>query len=236
MSLALRGIMTPSGSDDVGRRVLAWVLALRQWIDAVRVREHLRRTERALRGADVTGLDPRRLERRERALDRLGAYRRRGRVPTNRATRERAPQFVGANGVPCALGALALADGERELVEEVSATDNAVRVEDLDGGPLVEWLERTGLRPAEAARIQPSYPTAVKFATDCGPVTCALARALASTVALAGFAVAEYVGYRLVGDLFPDNPLKRRTTLGYVTVLNLLLAPLLGIVCYALFP
>jgi hypothetical protein len=76
----------------------------------------------------------------------------------------------------------------------------------------------------------------VKFATDCGPVTCALARALASTVALAGFAVAEYVGYRLVGDLFPDNPLNRRTTLGYVTVLNLLLAPLHGIVSYALFP
>lgn len=151
-------------------------------------------------------------------------------------TRERAPQFVGANGVPCAVASLALADGESTLVERTAATDNAVRVESLDGGPLADWLAASGLTVAEAARIQPAYPSEVQFVTDCGPVSCAVARALASTLAITGFAVAEYVGYRLVDDLFPANPFKRHATLAYVTVLNCLLAPLLGVVVYALFP
>lgn len=74
------------------------------------------------------------------------------------------------------------------------------------------------------------------FATDCGPVSCAVARALVSAVALGVFAASEFVGYRFASDLFPDNPFKRRGTLAYLTVMNCLLAPLLGVVLYALFP
>jgi len=216
--------------------LLAVLVAVRRRLTAVRVQAHLRRTERALRAADTSHLDPECRRRRREALDALRAYRDRGRIPTNESTPGRAPQFVGAGGVPCAVAALVLADGESALVDRVAAADNAVRIEDLEGGPLVEWLDRTGLTQAEAARIQPAYPSEVQFVTDCGPVSCALAQVLASTLALAAVTAVEYVGYRLVGDLFPANPFKRRVTLAYVTVVNLLLAPLVGVVIYALVP
>jgi hypothetical protein len=233
-----------------GARTLAWsvvtaLLVLRRWFTTVRVRAHLRRTEHALRAADTDHLDPDQRRRREAALDALRAYRQRGSVPTNEGAPERAPQFVGANGVPCAVAALALADGQSDLVERVAARDNGVRLEaaaegqsgrrEVDG-PLLDWLDETGLTRAEAARIQPAYPSEVLFATDCGPVSCALAQALVSTVAIGAFAVSEVVGYRFVADLFPKNPFKRRGTLAYLTVMNCLLAPLLGVCLYALFP
>lgn len=212
-----------------------FVAAIR-WLDAVRIRAHLRRTERSLRAADTDHLDAERRRRRHRALDALRRYRRRGRFPTNRAEPERAPQFVGANGVPCAVAALMLADGERDPVKQVAATDNAVRIGELDDGPVLDWLDRNGLSQAEAARIQPMYPSDIYLVTDCGPVSCAVARALAGAAAVGVFAVAEVVGYRLADGLFPDNPFKRRGTLAYLTVMNLLLAPILGVLLYALFP
>ena len=76
----------------------------------------------------------------------------------------------------------------------------------------------------------------MQLVSDCGPVSCSTARLLASTVALAGAATLEFVGYRLIGDLFPQNVFKRRATLAYVTVLNLVLAPLLAVLLYSLFP
>ena len=88
----------------------------------------------------------------------------------------------------------------------------------------------------EAARVQPTYPTGIQFATTCGPVPCWLAGGFASLVGLAAAGAVEYVGYRLVGDAFPDNALKRRATLAYLTALALFVAPLVGLVAFALFP
>jgi hypothetical protein len=143
---------------------------------------------------------------------------------------------VGADGTPCAVAHLLREDGREDLVGRIAGRDNTVRIESLDDGPLLDWLEENGLTQAEAARIQPSYPESVHLATTCGPVACWLAGALASVVGLAAFAVAEYAGYRVVGNLFPDNALKRRGALGYLTVMNLFLAPLLATLVYALFP
>jgi len=226
----------PVATQPVAWSVVAVLLRLRRWFTTVRVRAHLRRTERALRGANTDHLDADQRCRREDTLDALRAYRERGAVPTNEGTTERTPQFVGANGVPCAVAALALADGRAELVERVAARDNGVRLETADDGPLLDWVEETGLTRAEAARIQPAYPSEVLFATDCGPVSCALAQALVSTVAVGVLAVSEVVGYRLAADLFPENPFKRGGTLAYLTVMNCLLAPLVGVCLYALFP
>jgi|GEM_PF-1984098 len=253
------GLGTVSKSAFESVRTLAWsvvtvLLVVRRWLTGVRVRAHLRRTERALRAADTDHLDAHQRRRREDALDALRAYRERGVVPTNEGTTERAPQFVGANDVPCAVTALALADDRSDLVDRVAVHENGVRLETVgegqsgrsgvDGqcgrgdptGPLLDWLEETGLTRAEAARIQPAYPSEVVFATDCGPVSCALAQALVSTVAVGVFAASEVVGYRLVSGLFPENPFKRRGMLAYLTVLNCLLAPLVGVCLYALFP
>jgi hypothetical protein len=165
-------------TSSVAWSVVTVLLALRRWFTGVRVRAHLRRTERALRTADTDHLDADRRRRREDTLD-----------------------------------------GRSDLVERVAAHDNGVRLETVGenrngrgevDGPLLDWLDGTGLTRAEAARIQPAYPSEVLFATDCGPVGCALARALASTVAIGAFAASEVVGYRLVSGLFPENPFERR--------------------------
>lgn len=210
--------------------------AARYALDDARIQAHLRRTERDLRAADHDHLAPVQRRRRERALDHLRAYRRRGEFPRNRVVPGRTPCFLGSDGTPCAVAALLLADGRDDLVSEVAETENTVRIEDLDDGPVVEWLADHGLTRAEAARIQPSYPDSVYLATTCGPAPCWLAGALASVVGLAAFALAEYVGYRIAGDLFPENALKRRAALGYLTVMNLFLAPLIAVLVYALFP
>jgi len=209
---------------------------LRRAVDDVRVREHLRRAESALRSAEYD-LSPERRRRRERHLDRLAAYRERGEVPTNRSEPERVPLFVGDDGTPCAMANLLFEDGRRDLVADVMAEEPTVRIEDLpDGHPVVEWVEANGLTREEAARIQPTYPGGVQFATTCGPVPCWLAGAVASVVGLGVAGALEYVGYRLVDDAFPDNALKRRATLSYVTVLALFVAPLVALVVFALFP
>jgi hypothetical protein len=242
-----RGSPTPLALfRTAGVRLLAALLTVRRWLTTVRVRAHFRRTERALRDADTDGLDGRQRVRREATLDALRDYRERGTVPTNTGESERVPQFLGANGAPCAVAALALADGQRGLVEGVATRENDLRAEDLPEDPergvdehrrqLAEWLDSSGLTREEAARVQPAYPTEVLFATDCGPVSCAVARALVSTAAVAVFAASEFVGYRLASDLFPENPFKRRGTLAYLTVMNCLLAPLVGVALYALFP
>lgn len=127
-------------------------------------------------------------------------------------------------------------DGREDLVEAVVDTEPTVRLETVEDGPLAEWVEANGLTMEEAARIQPAYPKAVQFATDCGPITCQFAWAVASVIGVAMAVCSEYVGYRIVSGLFPENALKRRAILGYLTVLNLFLVPLVALVTFALFP
>ena len=209
---------------------------LRRAIDDARIREHLRRTEAALRDADHD-LTPERHRRRERHLDRLADYRERGDFPTNRHRSDRVPLFVGDDGTPCAMAYLLREDGREDLVEAVMTAEPTTRIEELpDDHPVVEWAEANGLTRAEAARVQPTYPEGIQFATTCGPVPCWLAGGFASLVGLAAAGAVEYVGYRLAGDAFPDNPLKRRATLAYLTALALFVAPLVGLVAFALFP
>ena len=218
----------------------AFLLVLLERLDAIRIRAHLRRTESALRDNDTASLRAEQRDRRGQHLDVLRDYWRRGEFPANQAAEERAPKFVGTNGTPCAVAALLLADGKDDLVESIAVRRNGVRIEELDGGPVVDWLRENGFTKAEAARIQPMYvpipPVGVEFASDCGPLTCRTVRLLASAIALSGFALLEYVGYRLVGGVFPDNPFKRRSVLAYVTALNILLTPLVAVALYALAP
>lgn len=234
--------MSPSFDSARARRIGArpaaacWLDGLRRAVDDVRVRAHLRRTERGLRAADTDHLSAEQRRRRERHLDRLREYRERGAFPTNRVAAERVPCFVGANDVPCALAALLLADGREDLVERVAATDNTVRIEDCTDEELLAWLDENGLTRAEAARVQPAYDVGVHFVTDCGPVSCSAAKVLLGLLGAIVFAGLEAVGYRIASGAFPDNVLKRRATLGYLTVLNLLLVPLLVAVTFALLP
>lgn len=222
--------------SPVGARARRALASAYLALDDVRVREHLRRAERDLRRSAPDSPTPEREARRQRNLDRLREYRRRGEFPRNPGYDGRVPCFVGADGTRCSVGHLLVEDGREDLVASVMADDPTLRIEDLEGGPVLEWIESNGFTREEAARIQPAYPQPVQFATTCGSVPCWFAAALASILAVAGFAAAEYVGYRVVDGLFPENTFKRRSALAYVTVANLFLAPLLGLLLYALFP
>lgn len=211
--------------------------ALRRRLDDVRIREHLRRTEAALREVDHDHLTPEQRRRRGVALDHLAAYRERGAFPTNRTEPRRTPLFVGDDGTRCAMAHLLAEDGRDDLVADVLSNDPTVAIEALPPEhPVLEWTEANGLTREEAARIQPAYPDGVQFATTCGSVPCWVAGALATVVGTGVFAASEYVGYRVAADLFPENALKRRGLLGYLTVLNLFLAPFLALLLFALFP
>ena len=230
-----------TGHEESAPSVAAPLVGLlegwRRRLARFRIREHLRRTESALRDAEQAGLTGTERGRRERHLDRLADYREDGEFPRNRERSARLPVFVGDDGTPCAMAHLLGEDGREDLVTAVMAEEPTVRIEDLpDDHPVVEWVEANGLTREEAARIQPAYPSGVQFATTCGPVPCWVAGALASVVGLAAAGAIEYVGYRLVDDAFPDNALKRRATLSYLTVLALFVAPLVALVVFALFP
>ncbi|PSP97474.1 hypothetical protein BRC89_11275 [Halobacteriales archaeon QS_4_70_19] len=209
-------------------------------VDRFRVREHLRRTERALRRAGRRDLPPEQRRRREHHLDRLRAYWQRGSFPSNVAEPGRAPAFVSPDdGTLCAVANL-LEPDRPAVVARTADVANTVRVETTEGTPLDgvidEWAAHNGFTRAELARIQPTYPHGVQFATTCGPVACWVAGAACALVGSAVFAATEWVGYRLVGEWFPAKPLKRRAALGYATAMNGFLAVFLALLLYALFP
>lgn len=230
------GLPSPGPQSGLGRRLRR----THQAVDRFRVREHLRRTERALRRTDRPELTPAQRRRREHHLDRLRAYWQRNRFPSNRAESGRAPAFVSTDdGTLCAVANL-LDEDHPDLVARTAARANTVRVEAVEGTPLADslaaWAEHNGFTRGELARIQPSYPHSVQFATTCGPVACWIAGAACSLVGSVVFAATEWVGYRLVGKWFPEKPLKRRAALGYATAMNGFLAVFLALVLYALFP
>ena len=67
--------------------------------------------------------------------------------------------FVDRVGTACAVGHLMRLDGQEELVGRIAANSNHVRIEDVDRGPLIDWIGSSGLTQEECALIQPSYAT-----------------------------------------------------------------------------
>ena len=109
---------------------------------------------------DLSLLNEAQRTRRSALVRTLRAYRDEGRFPVNRDyAGERVPYFRDTEtGVLCAVGFLLESTGRSELVEQIVATNNHVRVRELEGHPeFREWLDEHGLLLAEAIRIQPTY-------------------------------------------------------------------------------
>lgn len=70
---------------------------------------------------------------------------------------ELVPYFVDLAGTDCAVGHLIRLDGHSSLVASISASNNHVRIAEVRGGPLLEWIRDSGLTQTECALIQPSY-------------------------------------------------------------------------------
>ncbi len=105
---------------------------------------------------------------RQIQIERLRAYARRRVFPIyrgpNRAPRvlhreltDREPVFVDDRGTHCAVGYLMDRAGWSDVVADIAASNNHVYIEEVDDGPLIRWIETSGLTQQEASFVQPSY-------------------------------------------------------------------------------
>lgn len=130
-----------------------------QVAETARIRSHLARVERELRGRDVSCLDLAQRRARARNLVALHAYWVRGVFPHNHDfPNRRVPYFVDRHGTLCAMAYLIERSGAGDLVHRVAASYNNARIRELAADQELEsWLDRNGLTVGEAARIQPDY-------------------------------------------------------------------------------
>jgi hypothetical protein len=124
----------------------------------------------------VTELHPGLLDDFRRALasarkanvERIAEYRRRGRFPhyddrTPSGVAQighrlfRRPVFIDQHGTSCAVAFLMQAAGCAKQAEDIARTNVHVKVEEVEDGPLFEWVLRSGFTHEEVALVQPEY-------------------------------------------------------------------------------
>lgn len=108
----------------------------------------------------------RRLERQRRiTMGHLDDYRERRQFPKNDYVADRAvPVFFDRAQTACAVGYLMCRSGFREEAEGIAEKNRFVYVDEVTGGPLVDWILTSGLTQEEAALIQPTYtPPVIQY-------------------------------------------------------------------------
>lgn len=160
--------------------------------EITRVQEHLAGALLVMAERDLSLLNEAQRTRRSSLVRTLRAYRNERRFPVNRDfPGERVPYFRDTEtGVLCAVGFLLESTGRSELVEQIVATNNHVRVRELAGHPeFREWLDEHGLLLDEAIRIQPEYSEPIVAEPPGPPVargTLQASALLSTSLALAG--------------------------------------------------
>jgi hypothetical protein len=94
---------------------------------------------------------------RRRHLAMLRRYANAMAFPINRDQPGRLNVFIDDEGHICAAANLIARDGQRELVEQTAALDNNVRLVEVVGGPLMDWMLTSGFTQEEIGRIQEPY-------------------------------------------------------------------------------
>ncbi|MCB9582875.1 MAG: hypothetical protein H6717_37900 [Polyangiaceae bacterium] len=139
--------------------------------DRVRLRAHFAEVEKELLAADVSGLTPEQKAKRQLAIQRLRDYRARGVFPHNTDFKDaRVPYFIDKDGRACAVGALMIESGAKELAQQISRRENNARVPDIQTLGVAEWAKDNGLTVQECTRIQPGYCNEGLCASDDVPV------------------------------------------------------------------
>jgi len=125
--------------------------------ERARIQAHLRRVERELRAKSTANLEPELRAARARNLVRLREYRARGDFPRNLEVDVRVPFLRDPFGTPCAVAYLVAESEGTAFLDALAARANRVYVDDVTDGPLLDWIDASGLTQEECARIQPSY-------------------------------------------------------------------------------
>lgn len=125
--------------------------------DRERIRDHLREVERQLRARDVSHL-PADLQRaRDRNIERLQTYRKRGVFPHNTIVPERRPIFIDEEGRHCAVGYLMKKSGWADQARSIAERENLAYLPNMKSPEVEQWVRQSGLTATEATLIQPTY-------------------------------------------------------------------------------
>jgi hypothetical protein len=100
-------------------------------------------------GPTVAALTAQRAE----MIDWLREYYERGIYPSDELGRP-ISVFKDAHGVRCPMAELIYRSGRGDLVDEVAATNNKLRLADITEGPLYDWMATSGLTIEEIAMVQ----------------------------------------------------------------------------------
>ena len=104
---------------------------------------------------------------RQQQINRLRDYMNRGRFPLNEGQSPKAvPIFVDRHDTHCAVGHLMHLDGKDAEISQIVRENNLVRIRDVHGGNMVQWIRSSGLTQEEAAMIQPGYPLELDASFD----------------------------------------------------------------------
>ncbi len=92
---------------------------------------------------------------RELMLDRLHDYWTRGEFVQNPVPSGGPGHFIfDAQRRPCPLASIIIESGRRDLMEQAARENNGVKVADLRGGPILDWILLSGLTQEECILIQ----------------------------------------------------------------------------------
>lgn len=125
--------------------------------DRERIRAHLRSVEQRLRAKDASDLSPEQRRARERNLDRLREYWKRGVFPHNVHAEGKTPVFIDDDGRHCAVGYLMKESGWDDEAQAIASRENLARLPEMESPEVEQWVEQSGLTAKEATLIQPSY-------------------------------------------------------------------------------
>jgi hypothetical protein len=126
--------------------------------ETLRIRLHLAYVEQLLRKSDHPGMTDPLLQRRQRMLALLQAYREAGRFPRNRDfPGQRVPCFIDDEGAICAVGYLVEMTAGRAAAEAINRHHRYEQILDMHDDAVDAWIAGSGLTKAECAMIQPTY-------------------------------------------------------------------------------
>jgi hypothetical protein len=185
----------------------------------------LRIVEKELRQKNVGHLSLELRQERAKNIAHLHQYWTSGLYPKNPDfLDQRVPYFKDAVGTPCAMAYLIEQSGHQDLVNAVARSNNHIYINDIQDGPVMDWINKSGLTKAEAARVQPTYG-------GCGFGGCPdlIFAILPWIVGSVGFILLEWLSYKISSWVALDNSKRRLAVWFYFTINNLLLAFIIGL-------
>lgn len=114
--------------------------------------------EKQLQKNTPKNLSNSRFAERQKNIKRLHDYWVKEKFPKNtKYPGQMLPHIKDDFGTPCAMAYIIEKSGNPNLVRQLQTTNNLVYIEDVKEGPLMKWIDKSGLTKSETEQIQPTY-------------------------------------------------------------------------------